>query len=107
MNLEQTTAETQENSQNYRMLDDNTLVTKEELGKFINGGLCFKLNSVDGQNSGEQLDNWICEDDLETFWEKNCLLVRPHINTCIGKLSKAKKDQDLAVLASVLDESKN
>ena len=51
------------------------------------------------------MENWICEDDLETFWEKNCLLVRPHINTCIDNLSKAKKEQDRETLAAALDKS--
>ena len=94
------------------MLGNDTLVNREQLGKFIQGGLCFKLHSktegsVVNDFNQDQMDNWICEDDLETFWEKNCLLVRPHINTCIDRLSKAKKEQDREALENALKESKN
>ena len=67
---------------------ENKAYHKDQLRDFVSDGLCFNVsNDVKGQMP---VDNWICEDDLDLWWEKNCIVLRPHINTCIDKLASAK-----------------
>ena len=54
----------------------------------------------------DQMDNWICEDDLDMFWEKNCMVLRPNINTCIDELSSAKRAQQKEPLIAALNKRK-
>ena len=52
----------------------------------------------------DKMDNWICEDDLEMFWEKNCLILRPNITTCIDDISRARLFQEKDSLVKALKE---
>ena len=54
----------------------------------------------------DKMDNWICEDDLDMFWQKNCLVLRPNINTCIDKLSDAKRAQKRKPLIEAIKKNK-
>ena len=91
---------------NFRAIEDKVF-NKDQLREFISDGLCFKLEheTVDAKGTEgfhlnlDKMENWICEDDLDLFWEKNCLVLRPHINTCIDKLASAKRDKKRETLA--------
>ena len=46
----------------------------------------------------EVAPNWLCEDDLENFWLRNCFVLHPTITTCMDELAILKHTGDVTNL---------
>ena len=46
----------------------------------------------------EVAPNWLCEDDLENYWLRNCFVLHPTITTCMDELAILKHTGDVTNL---------
>ena len=88
----------------------NELVSKLVLQQSVSEGKCFQVsrqktddelsedatlpaNGVDDNRIDEAV-NWVCDDDLENYWQSNCILLHPSITTCMDELAILKHTGD-------------
>jgi hypothetical protein len=50
--------------------------------------------------------NWLCEDDLENYWNRNCLVLHPTITTCMDELAILKHTGDAVNLELALERKR-
>ena len=54
----------------------------------------------------EEAINWLCEDDLDNYWRRNCLVLYPTITTCMDELAILKHTGDATNLELALERER-
>ena len=58
---------------------------------FVESLLC---SEEEEEETWDEATNWLCEDDLENYWNNNCMLLHPSITTCMDELAILKHTGD-------------
>ena len=88
------------------------LVSNAVLHESVNEGKCFQVSRWLNQNTDDDEDaylsevnhdhdhapNWLCEDDLENYWLRNCFILLPTITTCMDEMAILKHTGDVTNL---------
>ena len=94
----------------FRRIGDE-LVSRNVLQESVNQGKCFKVSRQldrriaedEERHLAEDAANWLCEDDLENYWQNNCLVILPAITTCMDEMAILKHTGDVQHLEDALD----
>lgn len=102
------------NTDRFRLIGEE-LVSKAVLLESVRDGKCFQVSLqkegdedvavthwADVATERDSAVNWICEDDLENYWEQNCFVLHPVILTCMDELAALKHTGDVENLQLAL-----
>ena len=98
------------NMRRFRKIGEE-LVSNAVLHESVNEGKCFQVSRWLNQNVDDDTEaedeiewdhdhapNWLCEDDLENYWLRNCFILLPTITTCMDELAILKHTGDVVNL---------
>ena len=57
------------------------MVTYEQLEEFVNDDACINLTAKHSHFS-EHVEKWLCEEDLEDFWNHGCVNITEYLGVC-------------------------